>query len=132
MIKTSAHKDYAKAFRLNPKISSTQKGFKYANMSEWNNRKKIPKYRKDFFPISTSTSYFNVDTLSKTTVYGKKIEESYGIPMPINVPGSIGVSLLFRKENGYLHVGIGSLKEIISADQVKESLINSFNRIKII
>ena len=130
MLNTSAHKDYAKAFRTNPNISSAQKGFRYANMCDWNGKKKIPKYKKDFFPIATSTTYFNVDILSKTTVHGKKIEESYGISMPISIPGSIGVTLHFRKQNDYLYVGITSFKEIFSADKVKESLINSFNRIK--
>ena len=111
-------------------VKPIEKGFRYANMCDWNGKKKIPKYKKDFFPIATSTTYFNVDILSKTTVHGKKIEESYGISMPISIPGSIGITLHFRKQNDYLYVGITSFKEIFSADKVKESLINSFNRIK--
>jgi len=127
---TSPHVYYAAALRANPKISSSKKSFKFVNSSDWNNRKKIPRYRKEFSPIATSTSYYNARAVSEIKVFGEKIKESYAISMPLNVPGSIGISTAFRKEKENLYVTISTFKEIIEAEKVKKNMIISLDRIK--
>lgn len=125
---TSPHVLYAAAFRSSPKISITEKAFKFANTSDWNNRRKIPKIKKDFCPIATSTTYYNSEAVSTLQVSGQKIEESYGISMPINVPGSIGVSLCFRKEGDNLYISISSFKEIFEAKVVKDNMLEAIKK----
>lgn len=133
--KTSPHALYAAAFRSSPKISIKDKAFKFANASDWNNRKKIPKIKKDFCPIATSTTYYSAESKkdirtigSSIQVGGQKIEEWYSISMPINVPGSIGVSLLFRKEGDNLCISISSFKEIFEAKIIKDNMLKAIKK----
>ena len=130
IIQTSPHLYYAKALRSDPRISSSPKAFKFVSSINWNDRKKIPKYNKDFCPVATSTTYSNFDSLSSMTVFGEKLQESYPISMPINIPGSIGVAIAFRKEKDNMYISISTFKEIITPEEVKENIILAFERIK--
>lgn len=130
ILKTSPHLYYGKALRSDPRISSSPKAFKFVNSINWNDRKKLPKYNKEFCPVATSTTYHNSDTISSMTVFGQQLQESYPISMPINVPGSIGISISFRKEKDNMYISISTFKEIITPEEVKENIILAFERIK--